>query len=304
MRVIECDEYGGPEVLHLATRPLPVVLPGTIRLRVRAAGVNPADPKLRQGMFHAVAPFTFPQVLGYDVAGTVESIGPGVTGFAAGDPVFAMLDTLKRGAYAEYVLVPAAEAVPIPPGLSFATAAAIPTGGLTGVQMIEEYAQPRPGDTVLITGATGSVGRFAMFAARRRDVRIIAAVRASQRDEAIALGAAETLILGTDGWTGPAFQYVIDTVGGPDVAALCRHIRDDGAIFTAATTPINPRGLAHTPEFVVVHHDSVRLTQLAQAVAAGELHVPVACCLPLAEAAAAHRLVEAGGNGGKIILEL
>jgi NADPH:quinone reductase-like Zn-dependent oxidoreductase len=304
MRVVECDEYGGPEVLHLAERPVPEVAPGTIRVRVHAAGVNPADPKLRQGMFAAVAPLHFPQVLGYDVAGTIDSLGAGVTGYFPGERVFAMLGPVKRGAYAEYVLVPSADIVLMPAELDFATAAAIPTGGLTGVQMIEEYALPQAGDVVLITGAVGSVGRFAMYAARCRGAHIIAAVRAAQQEEALALGAAETLVLGQEDWKGPDFKFVIDTVGGDSVAALCRHLRADGAIFTAATTPINRAGLVCEPVFVIVHNDPAKLKALAGAVAAGELPVPIGQCLPLAKAAEAHHLVEAGGSRGKVILEL
>jgi len=304
MRVVECGEYGGPDVLHLAERPVPAIEPGKIRIRVHAAAVNPADVKLRQGMFDSVAPLKFPQVLGYDVAGIIDGIGDDVSGFFAGERVFAMLDMLQRGAYAEYVLVPAGDAVLIPAALDFATAVAIPTGGLTGVQMIEEYAKPGPGDAVLITGATGSVGRFAMYAARGRGVRIIAAVRESQREEARALGADETLVLGGAAWHGTDFQYVIDTVGGDAVAELCRHLRADGAIFTAATTPINSEGLVSKPVFVVVHNDSVKLRELAGAVAAGALTVPIGRRLPLGQAAAAHRLVESGGNAGKIILDM
>ncbi len=304
MRVVECGEYGGPDVLRVAERPVPDIEPGKIRIRVHAAAVNPADVKLRQGMFDSVAPLKFPQVLGYDVAGIIDGIGDNVSGLFMGERVFAMLDMLQRGAYAEYVLVPAGDAVLIPAALDFATAVAIPTGGLTGVQMIEEYAQPRAGDVVLITGATGSAGRFAMFAARGRGARIIAAVRENQREAARALGADETLVLGGAAWQGPDFKYVIDTVGGDAVAVLCRHLRADGAIFTAATTPINSEGLVSKPVFVVVHNDSVKLRALAGAVAAGALTVPIGLRLPLAEAAAAHRLVESGGNAGKIILEL
>jgi NADPH:quinone reductase-like Zn-dependent oxidoreductase len=304
MRVVECDEYGGPEVLHLAERPVPDTLPGTIRIRVRAAAVNPADVKLRQGMFGTVAPLHFPQVLGYDVAGTVDELGAGVTGFFSGERVFAMLNMLQRGAYAEYVLVPAADLVLIPQKLDFATAVSIPTGGLTGLQMIEEYARPKANDRVLITGATGSVGRFAMLAARRRGTHIIAAVRKWQVEEARALGAAETLILGTDEWRGQECKYVIDTVGGGAVARLCRNLQPGGAIFTAATTPIESDGLTAAPVFVIVRNEPAQLRMLAAAVAADELSVPVAKRLPLAEAVEAHRLVEAGGAGGKIVLEL
>jgi NADPH2:quinone reductase len=304
MRVVECDEYGGPETLHLAEREIPAAGPGTIRIRVHAAAVNPADTKLRQGMFDSVAPLHFPQVLGYDVAGVVDELGAGVSGFVPGERMFAMLDMLRRGAYAEYVLVPAGDVVRIPDGLDFATAVAIPTGGLTGVQMIEEYAHVQPGDVVLITGATGSVGRFAMFAARHCGAQIITATRKNQLEEARALGASETLILGDAGWSGPDFKYVIDTVGGDAVAALCRHLRQDGAIFSAATTPINSEGLISAPVFVVVHNDPAKLSALAKTIAAGELPLPIAQRLPLAQAVDAHRLVERGGSGGKVILEL
>jgi NADPH:quinone reductase-like Zn-dependent oxidoreductase len=304
MRVVECDEYGGPDVLHLAERPIPPLEPGKIRLRVHAAAVNPADVKLRQGMFHAMAPFIFPQVLGYDVAGTVDAPGPGVTGLTPGERVFAMLNPLTRGAYAEYVLLPAGDAVPLPAQMDFATAVAIPTGGLTGVQMIEEYANVRPGDVVLITGATGSVGRFAVYAARQRGARIIAAVRAGQQHEARDAGADATLVLGDAGTSTETFDYVIDTVGGAAVAALCRQLKPGGAIFTAATTPIPAEGLSSTPVFVVVHNDPARLAALAADIADGKLTIPIGKRLELAQAAQAHRLVEAGGNSGKIILEL
>ena len=304
MRVVECGKYGSPDVLHIAQRPIPAAKPGTVRIRVRAAAVNPADIKLRQGMFDAVAPLKFPQVLGYDVAGTVDELGAGVTGFAHGEHVFAMLNMLERGAYAEYVLVPAEDVVPIPAGLDFATAASIPTGGLTDLQMIEEYAKPNPGSRVLITGATGSVGRFAMLAAKRRGAHITAAIRESQLQEAQILGAAETLVLGAEDWHGPDFEFVIDTVGGSSVAKLCRHLSANGSIFTAATTPIDSNGLASAPVFVVVHNNAAQLRTLAAAVAAGEVQAPVAKRLPLERAAEAHQLVEAGGHRGKIILEL
>jgi NADPH:quinone reductase-like Zn-dependent oxidoreductase len=303
MRAMQLDNYGEPDALHLVELPMPEVKPGSIRLRIRAAAVNPADYKWRSGMLQAFMPLNFPHVLGYDVAGTVDEIGPGVTGIQKGARVVAMLSHIDKGGYAEYAVIPAEHAVPIPDHLDFATAAALPTGGLTGVQLIEEFIQPEPGQTVLITGATGACGRFAMFATQKLGARAIAAVRATQCAEARALGAAGVIILGEHEWTGTPFDHVADTVGGPAVAQLCRHVAPGGRIGTIATLPIDPAGLPSAPVFFAVHYDPARLAKLAQTVAAGDLPVPIAQRLPLAEAAEAHRLVEAGGTNGKVILE-
>jgi len=300
MRAVQFDAYGPPEQLHLAEVETPTPGEAEVRVRVAAVGVNPADPKWRQGMFQSFAPLTFPHVPGYDLAGVVDAVGPGVSRPKVGDRVVGMI---PKGAYAEYAIVPAAQATQIPDGLDFATAAALPTAGLTGVQMIEEQIRPSAGQTVLITGATGAVGRFAAYAARRLGVRVIAAVRATQRSEARAIGAAETIVLGEEDWMGPPFDHVADTVGGPDVAKLCRRMAPGGRISTAATTPIDPQGLPAAPVFIVVHGDPPRLAALAEAVVRGELVVPIARRLPLGQAAQAQRLTEVGGLGGKVILE-
>jgi NADPH:quinone reductase-like Zn-dependent oxidoreductase len=169
--------------------------------------------------------------------------------------------------------------------------------------MIEEHLELRSEESVLITGATGAVGRFAVASALSRGARVIAAVRANHVAQAKALGAHDVLILGEQQWAGAPFNHVADTIGGPAVASLCRHVALAGRICTAATTPIDPQGLPSEPQFFAVHADGMRLAQLLADVAAGRIVVPVARRLPLAEAAAAHRLVEAGGMGGKVILE-
>jgi len=306
MRAIEFGAFGPPEVLQVVAVTTPEARPGTILLRVRASGVNPADYKWRSGWVNAAVPdmpVSLPQIPGYDVAGTVEAVGPGVTGIAPGDRMVAMLDHVEKGGYAEFAVVPAEHAVPIPESMDFATAAALPCAGLTGVQLIEEFIQPKAGQTILVTGAVGAVGRFAVFAALGIGVRVVAAVRGAQRAEAKALGASDTIILGDEDWPGPPFDHVADTVGGAAVAKLCRHVKPGGLIRTVATTPIDPDGLPSEPIFVAVHNDPARLLELARSVAAGKLPVPIARRLPLQQAAEAHRLIEAGGVGGKLILE-
>jgi len=296
MRAVAIRNYGGPEVLEAVEMPMPDVAVGEVLVRVRAAAVNPADWKWRTGMFAAQLPVRFPHILGYDIAGEIVS-GPR---FSRGARVAAMLNPITKGGYAEYAAVPWRQIACIPDRVTFESAAALPTAGLTGTQMIEALAT-KAGDVVMITGATGAVGRFALLAARRLSIRTIAAVRHSQIAEALCLGADEAIDLSSD-WPGEPLDHVVDTIGGPLVGRLCRHLRPAGTILTAATTPIDCTGLHVTPGFFAVQPSGEMLQRLLDLVAETDFAVPIAKVLPLAEAARAHRLVERGGTGGKIIL--
>ncbi|MDF8334950.1 NADP-dependent oxidoreductase [Novosphingobium cyanobacteriorum] len=298
MRAIVIPAYGGPEVLKLTDLPVPQPGEGEVLVKVEAIGVNPADGKWREGRYQAFAPVPMPHVLGYDVAGTVVS----GEGFAAGTRVAAMLHPFTKGGYAEFAVVSAASIATIPDDMSFATAAAIPCANLTGLQLVETRLQPAAGQRVLITGALGNVGRSALFAAARRGVHIIAAVRADRAEEALAAGAAEVAAIGED-WTGEPFDHAIDTIGGADVAPLMRHLRPGGRIVTASDVPIPADDLPATPEFDGVIPDGAQLAELVRAVASGALPVPVGKVLPLEQAAEAQQAVAAGGNRGKIILQ-
>lgn len=300
MRVIAFSRYGDSNVLEPGERAVPAIQPGEVLIRVSTIGVNPADVKWRAGMFASSRPLSFPHVPGYDVSGVVAKSDE--AGLPEGARVVAMLDPLRQGAYAEYAAVSADRVAILPPSVGDAVAAAVPTPGLTGVQLIEEQLDVQPDQTILLTGATGAVGRFALHAALRRGVRIVAAVRAAQRDLAIRLGASEAIVLGETPWDGAAFDHVADTVGGAAVAELCRHVRPDGHIRTVSTTPIPSEGLPATPVFFPVRPDAVRLAQLLEDIGAGKLEVPLARQLRLAEAAEAHRLIDDGAAGGKIVL--
>lgn len=275
---------------------------GEVRVKVAAAAVNPADYKWRGGMFRDFVPVPLPHTLGYDIAGTIDAIGAGVQGFKIGDRVFAMLDPFSKGGYAEYAIAHLEWLAQVPADLDLDTAASLPTAALTGLQMIEEHVRPEPGQTVLITGAVGAVGRFAVYAANQLGARVVAAVRASQRDLALSLGVAEAIVLGEAAPEGARFDHVADTVGGDDVAALCSLLNPGGRILTAATTPINPEGLTATPTFFAVHPDGAGLARVGDLVARGTVAVAATRGLPLSEAAQAHQLVEAGGLGEKVIL--
>lgn len=299
MKVIAFAEYGAPDVLQMIDRPVPVPSPGELLVRVTACGVNPADGKWRQGMFATMRPLNLPHVPGYDVAGIVEV---GTDEMPVGTRVFAMLDNLKAGAYADYIVVTADTAARIPARLEDVIAAALPTATFTGLQLIDENVCPDGGDIVLITGALGAVGRFAVHAAIVRGVQVVAGVRANQVEEALAIGAHAVQVLGAPVVDDLLFDHVADTIGGDNVAALCRHARPDARIVTVATTPIPLIGLSVSPQFIAVHPDADMLDRIALLVASRQIIFPVARILPFSQAAEAHRLVEAGGSGGKIVL--
>ena len=302
MRVVQFEDYGAADALRIADVDSPRPGSGQLLVEVHAIGVNPADSKWREGMFRDFMPIEMPHVPGYEVAGIVKAVGSDTEGFAPGDRVAVLLGNTTHGGYAEYALADAAASALIPDGLGFEPAAGLPVAGLTAAQMIEEHIRPAPGETILITGAVGAVGRCAVHVALANGARVIAAVRSSQVDQARSLGAHEVVALdaGTAGDLG--FDHVGDTVGGPAVAALCRQMRPGGRICTAATDPIDPEGLPATPEFMFLHQDGPRLADLLKNLAAGTLSLPVARAMPLTSAAEAQTLVRNGGVGGKIVL--
>ncbi len=303
MRAVRFHDYGGPDVLRLEEIGASAPKAGEVLVRVAAAGVNPADWKLRSGMFKAFSPFLFPAILGFDLAGEVIAVGDGVRGWRPGARVAALLEREDIGAYAEIVRVRIDALARLPDALGFAFAAAVPTAGLTGSQLIEDHLKVQAGEHVLVAGATGQVGRFAVHAAKERGAKVTAGVRAAYADQARALGADAVAIIGEE-WSGAPFDAVADTVGGPDVSRLCRNMTSAARIATAATIPLDPALLPVEPHFIAVRRDGPRLERLLEAVARGEVPVGIARRFPLARAAEAHQLVEAGGLAGKIILDL
>ncbi|MDO7836697.1 NADP-dependent oxidoreductase [Sphingobium sp. HBC34] len=298
MRAVVIHGYGDTDVLEPAEMPVPECASGEVLIKVHAAAVNPADGKWRSGKYQAFIPLTMPHILGYDIAGTVEA----GEGFSKGTRVAAMLNPMTKGGYAQYASAVVSSVAEIPDGMSFETAAAVPCANLTGVQLIETALDLKAGQRVLITGALGNVGRAAMFAARGRGAHIIAAVRADRAVEAREAGAAEIAVIGEE-WTGEAFDEVADTIGGPSVAPLMRHLKPGGRIATASDSPIPPDGLPVVPEFYGINPDGAQLTKILAAVAAGALPVMIDRVLPLDAAAEGQKAVDAGGLRGKIILK-
>jgi NADPH:quinone reductase len=302
MRAVIFNDYGSPNVLKQIDMVRPVAADGEILISVRAIGVNPADWKWRAGFFAEMAAIPLPHILGYDVAGEVAAIGPNAHGWAVGDRILAMLDPIRKGGYAEFVCCPAVQCVHMPDTLSFIEAAALPTPAMTGFQMIEEHIAPKKGQRILVTGAVGAVGRFAMAKANAMGAKCVAAVRTNQGDQALALGADSVIFLDGPSMPPPLVDHIADTVGGADVARLCAGLVADGRIITVATTPIEGVSLPKPPQFIAVHQNPAMLAEIAQMAAAGSLSLPFIETLPLASAADAHRRLEAGSPGAKLVL--
>jgi len=298
MRAIVLEGYGGVHELELREVPEPDAGPGQVKVRVTASSINPIDWKLRSGLYRQFRPLEFPAILGRDVSGEVVAVGPGVASVRVGEKV---LGLVNRG-YAEYVVDQEAVWAAVPAGMDLVDAAALPLVTLTGAQLIEEAVRPHKGDAVLVTGALGSVGRAAVFAARATGARVFAGVRRSQLPGASELDV-EAVALDDDAALArlPQLDSIADTVGGQTIQKLLGKVKGGGVIGSVLgeTPGAKDHGLvvrAHG-----AHPDGRRLTELARAVADGKLVIPIARRLPLAQIREAQTLAEKGA-GGKVVL--
>src|SRR5215469_2333487 len=191
MKAVVIRAYGGPDVLKLEERPDPVIGPGHLLVRVAATSVNPFDLKLRSGQMKEFFPLTFPAILGVDVAGIVEAVGAGVQNFVPGDKVF----TNATSTYAALCLVKAADLAKIPDGMQAVEVAALPTVTTTGAQLAELAIGGKRSGTILVSGASGSVGRSAVFRAKESGWVVIAGVRKKQAEAGRATGADRVIAL-------------------------------------------------------------------------------------------------------------
>lgn len=302
MKAIRLYEYGAADVLRYETdAPEPAMAPDMVLIEVSATSVNPIDWKIRSGTRRHDFPLELPAILGKDVSGTVRAVGGEVTGFAAGDRVIARADAT----YAQLAAVPAAIVTHLPDGLDPIDAAAIPLVSLTGEQLVRLATQAAPGQTILVTGALGSVGRAAVHAARKLGATVIAGVRRRQLDEAAGLGAAQVVALDDDDAMAglAAVDGVADTVGGGTGVACLGKVKPGGRFGYASALP---QGAAEDhPEVTVsrvfARPDPATLRAFAEDVRDGAFALPISQRMALGDAAAAHERLERGG-GGKIVL--
>jgi NADPH:quinone reductase-like Zn-dependent oxidoreductase len=299
MKAVVVHQYGGPEVLKFEDYPDPVPGPGEVLVRVAASSVNPIDYKRRAGLTKDFYPMHFPSLIGVDIAGTVIKIGPGAEGFSVGDCVFAMADNT----YAELCVVNAAVLAKIPDGLDLIQAAALPLVTTTGNQL-SIATGIEAGQTIMIVGAAGSVGRSAVFTAKQRGAIVIAGVLKRKNDEAKTIGADRVVFTDDDSAIAnlPPLDAAADTVGGRTAEKLIARVKPGGVFASVLGAPQNA---AKYPSVKVVpvfsKFDRKTLEFMAEAVRDGKLVIPISRKLPLSEAAEAQAAAEKGSSG-KIIL--
>jgi NADPH:quinone reductase-like Zn-dependent oxidoreductase len=300
MKAVLLYEYGGPEQLRYEDTEVPDYGDNEVLVKVGATSVNPVDWKIRSGEARDRFPVEFPGILGRDLAGEVVASGSSVSGFAKGMRVMA----LANGTYAEYAVAKADTLAPIPDALSIEQAGSLPLVTTTGAQLIERAVKVTAGQTVLITGALGSVGRTAVHVARKHGAHVIAGVRAKEKDQAALLAVDSVVAIDDEKEIATLHDIdaIADTVGGVAIQRLMKALRSGGVLGSVLGKPPGAEKYNIRVEAFMAQPDASRLYELADNVARGEFAIPIGRTLPLKEIQEAHRLAEQGGAGGKIVL--
>jgi NADPH:quinone reductase-like Zn-dependent oxidoreductase len=307
MKAIRFHAYGDPDVLRYEEVERPEPAAGEVLVEVAATSFNPADAGIRAGYLREIFPVELPHTPGIDVAGTIAALGAEVTGFAVGDRVIAFLPMLLQGASAEYVAAPAELFAPAPATIPLAEAAALPVAAQTAWQALFEHAQLTSGQRVLVNGAGGGVGGFAVQLAKQAGAHVIATASARSA-EAVCAAGAEQIIDYAATTPAEAVTEPVDvvlnlvSVDAAAIEALTGLIRDGGVIVTTATPAAGDpdRGVRGTG--MQLRADAAQLANLAKMIDAGELTVDVSASYPLSEIARVHELAAAGRIRGKVLL--
>jgi NADPH:quinone reductase-like Zn-dependent oxidoreductase len=301
-KAVRFDEYGGVDVLNVVDVPQPVPGPGQVLVRVKAAGINPGEAKIREGLMHARWRATFPSGQGSDLAGTVTQAGPGVTGFAAGDEVIGY--TNDRASQAEYVLVEAAHLIPRPAGVPWEAAGSLFVAGVTAWAAVRAVALT-PGDTVVVSGAAGGVGSISVQLARRAGATVIGLASPANHEWLRAHGVVPVSygagVADRIRQAAPKVDAFIDTFGADYVQLALDLGVEPSRIDTIANFDAVAR-YGVKAEGSAVGASAAVLAELAGLIDAGELEVPMAATFPLDQVRDAFRLLAGGHLRGKIVL--
>jgi NADPH:quinone reductase-like Zn-dependent oxidoreductase len=307
MQAVRFREVGGPEVLEYVEVDRPVPSAGQVLVRVAASAFSPADNSIRAGLIPI--PVELPHVPGYDVSGTVEALGDGVDTFAVGDAVIGFLPMERDGGAAEFVVAPAESLVAAPTAIPLADAAALPSVALTAWQALFDDAALEAGQRVLVVGAGGVVGKYAIQLAKRAGIHVIATASPRSADAVRAAGAdqvvdhtATTLLDAVDGQVDVLLNLA--PIEPEEFTALVALVRDGGAVVSTTAFMATPGDESRDVRSatVFVRPDRERLAELVALVDAGALTVEVTRRIRLSELPALHAEAAAGGIAGKVIV--
>jgi NADPH:quinone reductase-like Zn-dependent oxidoreductase len=305
IRALQLAQYGGPDAVSITHIEAPVAGPGQVVVRVHAAGVNGLDWKVREGYVRDVFPVALPTVLGLELAGVVEQVGPGVTRLAKGDRVMGPLGAL--GAYAELVAVDAANLAPMPASMHFTDAAALPVAAISAWQSLHFAGPIHAGQRILIHGAAGGLGGFAVQFAHRAGAKVFATALTRDFDYVLGLGADHTIDYQSSQFEAEVkdIDLVLDYVGGDTLARSWQVLAADGAVVSTAApailqnTPAGRRGL-----WFINRTDTERLQQIAEDVAHGLLQSRVDSVVPFDDLPAAIERNRTRPQLGKTVVAL
>jgi NADPH:quinone reductase-like Zn-dependent oxidoreductase len=312
MRAVFYRRPGPPDVLELGEMPEPRISAREVLVRVRAAGVNPVDCKLRAMRIRP--PWQrFPVIPGSDVAGEVVRVGDSVTRFQPGDAVYAMLSPFKGGAYAEYAAVPERQAAHKPANLDYEAAASVPIAGLTALQALRDDGRVKPGDRVLINGASGGVGSFAVQVAKALGAMVTAVTSGRNVEWVKALGADRVVDYEREDFTrsGERYAVVFDTVSSssfgrckPILTPHGTYVRTLPSVSTILHAATSALSLGRRARIFFLRPRAEDLDQLRELIEAGRVAPRVERVFALAQAAHAHAASESGHSRGKLVLRV
>lgn len=333
MKAFVMTRYGGPEVAELRDVPAPVARVGELLVRVHAAGLNPVDFKTRQGMLKVVQRYALPVVMGNELAGVVEAVGAGVSGFAVGDRVFARVPKGSMGALAEFAALSADVVAKMPKGLDFTTAAGVPLAGLTALQALRDELRLGPGSRVFITGGAGGVGTFAIQLAKWLGAEVTTTASQRGRELVERLGADVVV----DYTTQRVADHVrdmdgaFDLVGGESLDAAFAAVKSGGMVVSVAGMPepqtarkdlgrgwglaalfwfasfgLRARARRHgvTYRYLFMHPSGAELAELAALIEAGTLEPVIDRVFPFEQVADAFAYLESGRAKGKVVVQI
>ncbi|MEU3289639.1 NADP-dependent oxidoreductase [Streptomyces longwoodensis] len=309
MKAVRFHEYGDPGVLVHEDVEQPVPGPGQVRVRVAATSFNPVDGNIRAGFMQGPIPVVLPHTPGIDLAGTVDALGEGVEGLAVGDDVVGFLPMDGPGAAAEYALAPAEVLTPAPKSVPLADAAALPLVGLTAHQALFEHGGLAAGQRVLVNGAGGAVGRYAVQLAKNAGAHVIATASPRSGDAVRSAGADEVVDHTTTGLTAAVTEPVdlalnLAPVDPAELAALLTLVKPGGVLVNTTVWMPAPSDEERDVRGIdlFVRSDAGRLAELVASVDRGELRVDVAERVPLAELPALHARATEGAVHGKVVV--